>query len=651
MERTKRLLVISLLFFSLGASGQSTSPGGSGASELLVEVREQLKYPDSALHVLNMVDPTGWSDSLISEYYRLKGSAFFYKGIRDSAIVYFSSAMGMVKADSCDPHFALVSNGMGVVLQAGQLYDQAIDAYLAALICAEVQGDKQLKLKLYVNLGILHREVGNLKESDRFIDKSYALAKEMDDQRSLAAVLNSRGQNYLVKEVYDSAYVAFTQSLAFRPDDDKKGKAISLNNLGYVAGLREDFEEALEYYRLSEDLRKAVGDLAGSASLYINMGNIYLLTNDLESAQQYYDNAKIIGDQLNDPSVEERYLRSMANLRERQGKLKESHAFLTQFIDLRDSINEYESIHKIASTPYQMALTEAENKVRFIQKEKAERDASLERQRLINLGLAIGIAVVIGLLALFLYQLRMLINLRRTLTEERDQAKHAAEHRRRTLNTIVHELRTPMNTVIALSELIEQEKDAKEVRKMTQLLSKSAQRLSTTTNNVLTFSRLEDGTLVLADQPVNLSELINDLCNMLAPQVQSKSLLLERDIQKGVIIHSDRSALDICFMNLMGNALKYTDQGAIYVGMKKQAEQIEITVKDTGIGISKEALEKVFEPFYRAKEKRSTRQGTGLGLYICKYYVDALGGDIQVESEPDVGTSLSITLPIKQSSY
>lgn len=220
---------------------------------------------------------------------------------------------------------------MGVVLQAAQFYDQAIDAYTEALSCAERQGGETLKLKLFINLGILNRDVGNLKESDRFIDKAYVIAKQIDDQRSLAAILNSRGQNYLAKEVYDSAYVAFTQSQAFRADDDQKGKAISLNNLGYVAGLQEKYTEALEYYRLSEDLRKSIGDLAGNASLYINLGNMYLLMDDLESAQQYFENAMIIAAQLNDPAIEERYLRSMAELRQRQGKLEESHGFLLAY--------------------------------------------------------------------------------------------------------------------------------------------------------------------------------------------------------------------------------------------------------------------------------------------------------------------------------
>lgn len=146
-----------------------------------------------------------------------------------------------------------------------------------------------------------------------------------------------------------------------------------------------------------------------------------------------------------------------------------------------------------------MALTEAKNKVRSVQLEESQREESLERQRLINLGLTIFVAVVVRWLALLLYQLRMLVNLRRTLTEERDNAKQSAEHRRRTLNTIVHEIRTPMNALIALTELIEQENDPVEVKQMTELLTKSAQRLSSTTNNVLIFSRLEDGSLALSN--------------------------------------------------------------------------------------------------------------------------------------------------------
>ena len=79
----------------------------ASASELLVDVRARLKYPDSALYVLGTLDPSQWSDSLISEYYRLKGSAFFYKGISDSAIVYFTSAMRMVEDEPCNDYYSL----------------------------------------------------------------------------------------------------------------------------------------------------------------------------------------------------------------------------------------------------------------------------------------------------------------------------------------------------------------------------------------------------------------------------------------------------------------------------------------------------------------------------------------------------------------
>jgi signal transduction histidine kinase len=615
------------------------------AAEQLLSVKEQLKYPDSALIALGEVDLNVLNDSLLSEYYRLKGSAYFYKGIKDSAVVYFSTAMKIAEKFNCNDHYSLIANGMAVVLQSVKLYDQAIDHYTKALICVEERNDQQLKLKLLTNLSVLNREVGNNVEARRFVRKAYELSKSLDDQSSLASILNAEGQVHLQSSEYDSAYMAFNKSLAFRSPEDKAGKAICLNNLGYVSSLMDKNSEAIEYYRLAENLRTEIGDLAGTASLQINMGNIYVKTGDLDLASQYFENASIINQQVNDPSFTMRILLGRANLAEAKGNIELSHNYLQDYINMNDSMSKYESVQKIASSPYQVALLEAENKVRQIELEQGRRDEALSRQRLINLMLTIGISVIIGILSLFVYQLKMLSDLRKTLTIERDKAKSSAEMRRRTLNTIVHELKTPMNAIVSLTELLAVEVDPKEIQEMTSLLHKSAQRLVNTTNNVLTFSRVEQGSVPMVTHKINVSQSMNDLINMMEPQFRSKGLLVEREIKEDVILHLDQSALDIIVMNLISNAYKYTDNGAVYVGLKEEVKHVIITIKDTGIGIAEDQIEQIFAPFYQVNKKTTGREGTGLGLYICKYYVELLKGSIIAESEEGMGTTFIVTLP------
>src|SRR5690606_3901952 len=147
--------------------------------------------------------------------------------------------------------------------------------------------------------------------------------------------------------------------------------------------------------------------------------------------------------------------------------------------------------------------------------------------------------------------------LRGILTEERDEATRNASQRRETLNAVVHELRTPMAAIIALADLMHIETDPSEMKRLIHLLQKSSKRLMNTTNNVLTYSRIEEGAAQLVLHEERLDELIYDPVSLVQIQAQLKELTLTHDIQKNLIVNTDRAIVEIILMNLLGNAIKY----------------------------------------------------------------------------------------------
>ena len=268
---------------------------------------------------------------------------------------------------------------------------------------------------------------------------------------------------------------------------------------------------------------------------------------------------------------------------------------------------------------------------------------------MINLALTIGISVIIGVLVLFIYQLKMLSNLRSTLMEERDITKRSAEDRRHTLNTVVHEIKAPMEAIVSLADLIIEEEDPTEIQQMARLMQKSSRRLVNTTNNVLTFSRLEQGNLPLAEHEENLSILVQDICDMLEPKIKAKNLHLVRSIAPDVVFRTDLAVIEIVLINLLTNAVKYTDEGEIKVRLVKTEEHIQMEVSDSGRGISDEERAKIFEPFYRSgNQDKFNRDGAGLGLYICKYYVELLGADLVLNSKLGLGSTFSVIIPTQR---
>lgn len=603
----------------------------------------QTLHPDSSIRLLGHVDPKSLEDSLKTEYMRIKAGAFFRKGLLDSAMISFTAALADIDSINCNRQFALVSNGLAVVLHAASLHADALTHYANALGCAEFNNDTILKFKIITNLCVLYRELGQHDRSMEYIKKAMKLLKS-GEHSSRASLYNAMGQNFLAQNNRDSARHYFNQSLIYRSNSDLKGRALCLNNLGYVAALEDSLELAMEYYEQAADLRSSAGDLFGTASLFVNMAGLATQQNDHATANAFLQNALLLQQKTGSLDLVARIYAAYAQLRRAQGKHLEALDYLQLYADIKDSIFNAEAVNAIASSQYAIALKEAQNKVRRMTIQEAQNESLIARQRKINLLLAIGIAVFVGLLSLLIYQLRMLAKLRGILTEERDEATRNASQRRETLNAVVHELRTPMAAIIALADLMHIETDPSEMKRLIHLLQKSSKRLMNTTNNVLTYSRIEEGAAQLVLHEERLDELIYDLVSLLQIQAQLKGLTLTHDIQKNLIVNTDRAIVEIILMNLLGNAIKYTERGGVHVELRSTEGYVHVDVRDTGIGMTDEEQRQVFEPFYQAPGNgKIAREGSGLGLSICKYYAEIMGAELTLSSKKGEGSHFKLT--------
>ena len=238
------------------------------------------------------------------------------------------------------------------------------------------------------------------------------------------------------------------------------------------------------------------------------------------------------------------------------------------------------------------------------------------------------------------------------------QAQHANRAKTTFLSNMSHDIRTPMNAIIGFTTIAVSHIDNKtQVQDCLQKVLSSSNHLLSLINDILDMSRIESGKVQIKEQECNISELMHNLVNIIQPQVKAKQLELFIDTfevaNEDVI--ADSLKLNQVFINLLSNAVKYTPAGGTISFRIMQKTTFRhgygdyvFVIKDNGVGMSKEFVEHVFEPFEReVSATQSGIQGTGLGMAITKNIVEMMNGTIEVESEPDKGSVFTVEITLK----
>ena len=233
----------------------------------------------------------------------------------------------------------------------------------------------------------------------------------------------------------------------------------------------------------------------------------------------------------------------------------------------------------------------------------------------------------------------------------RDQAEKSNNAKSDFLSSMSHELRTPLNAIVGCTDLIMNTDDVSEIHDDCKDIINASNNLIELVDGILDFNKIENNSLELVERDYNPLDLFNNLVNLYNSKIGDKNITIESMISDKLpkTLYGDSDKIKAIINNLLSNALKYTNEGLIQLSVTcfnvKDRCNLTITVSDSGMGISQEDSEHIFEKFYRSVDnKNSDIEGTGLGLAITKSFVDTLNGKIVVNSEVNQGTTFIVSI-------
>jgi len=245
-----------------------------------------------------------------------------------------------------------------------------------------------------------------------------------------------------------------------------------------------------------------------------------------------------------------------------------------------------------------------------------------------------------------------LVGLNEQLIQSRQHLRSVNDHKDRLLSMISHDLKNPLVGIRGLAEMLTAS-SVPDAQRPLSLIQRSAQQALDLLDNLLTWARLQTGHFAPTQQVYRLRTLVTDAIGLLESQANRKQVTVENSVQPGIVAYADPLVVDTVLRNLISNAIKFTESGG-YVNISActaPGNRIEVSITDTGIGISAERLKQVFEIDREASTTSGTdgETGTGLGLHLCRELIERQGGSIWADSTPNIGTTFYFTLPAPES--
>ena len=566
-----------------------------------------------------------------------------------------TEALNLFKELDFPKEQAKLLNSIGEDYFLLDLYNEAFDYYTQSMELAKTSENKLYEIISTYNIGKLFMETGEFDKAKKYIERSMGMSREEGDtlgiaysKNDLALLLINEGK---YAEALDELKEAYEISESLNEDILTPQIVVSMAKAFHERG---DYKLALIHFNEAQGIYKKQNNKSGLATVLYGKGSVSVDMGNILQAKQQFTQCIDIAKELGDDELLVKSYKSLADIYEDEQNLRLALAYYREYKELEDSIYSKKKKEQFEQLQLQKESARKDAEILALNQKEAEQLDELKDQEFIR-NILVVILAFTGVLLFSLYKNNikrrkkneLLVAQQAEIESKSKELSSLLEVKDKFFSIVSHDLRSPINSLLGILEIMDKDNITEaEMRKMSHALRVRLNNTKKLLDTLLDWAMLQMHEIKIVKQEINLANLANDNFEFFR-DIGEKEIVFVNDIPEGKMVSADRNMLDLIIRNIISNSIKFTEVGGevrIY-SKEESGDKITVSIEDNGVGMPQHQIDTLFDTseFYTTRGT-ANEKGTGLGLRLCKEFVERMGGKIWVESTIGKGSIFNFTV-------
>jgi len=534
-------------------------------------------------------------------------------------------------------------------------YDESYYYFTQGYKFAQAAQDSFIMAVTIHNVGRVFKELGQYNRALDHLQISQNMSRKIKDEEGEPYSLDEIGDVLLRQGKYDSALATLFDAL-------NQGRKLHLNGLlpktmssiAQTYMQKGEFENSLKYYDTTYTLYSKNKDNYGLAEIELGRGEVYQQQHRYDDALESVNKSLLQAKKLNARILEIQCFSQLSSLWEMKGDYKKSLAYFKRFKQLEDTLFSQDMQAKLLRDQVRFETESKDSQIAALNEQQESTEGALKRKEFVQ-NILVVVMALSGILLFSVYRSgqrrrqinTLLVRHQKEIEKRSEELERLNQVKDKFFSIISHDLRSPINALSGLLDLLDKGAvSAEELPKHVRELKTRFNHTRALLNNLLDWTLLQMDKLNVQKGKIDLKKLVDENIQLLS-DTPGKEIQLINEVGPNTIGYADSNTINLVIRNLITNAIKFTnDKGEVKVNAVPRGNEWVVSVKDNGVGMATEVLRILFDktaPY--TTRGTANEKGTGLGLILCKEFVEKNGGRIWVESAEDYGSTFYFTLP------